>query len=374
MASRTKPVTVALEGGGSLGAFAWGALDRLLEEQELHIAVASGASAGAMNAAMLVQGLAIGGPAEAKQMLERFWRRVAGISGYSGLPGMYWLGGAYTGMIAPIVGALRQQNGYRGLLKPFGINPLRGVLDGLLDPSVFGRKGAPMLVVSATRVRTGEPRLFRDAEVTADVLLASACLPDLFPTVEIDGEPYWDGGFASNPPLRMLIEAGVPEDIIIIRATPVARPEAPSGASGIRHRAAEIAFGGPLRQELRNLAVTQRLLGELPKVPGVLRRLRDAHLHMIGAEEEFRALGDSHPDPTWSFLRKMHDLILAQIRHFVSPARSFVFAGWSATMDVGVGLGQYQALSCERERLPDLDLEGIVKLTDLGRFDGDVGS
>jgi NTE family protein len=331
MASRTKPVTVALEGGGSLGAFAWGALDRLLEEQELHIAVASGASAGAMNAAMLVQGLAIGGPAEAKQMLERFWRRVADISGYSGLPGMYWLG-AYTGMIAPIVGALRQQNGYRGLLKPFGINPLRGVLDGLLDPSVFGRKGAPMLVVSATRVRTGEPRLFRDAEVTADVLLASACLPDLFPTVEIDGEPYWDGGFASNPPLRMLIEAGVPEDIIIIRATPVARPEAPSGASGIRHRAAEIAFGGPLRQELRNLAVTQRLLGELPKVPGVLRRLRDAHLHMIGAEEEFRALGDSHPNPTWSFLRKMHDLGVDATENWLARNRDSI--GQRSSLDL----------------------------------------
>lgn len=312
MASQpTKPVTIALEGGGSLGAFAWGALDRLLDEPDLRIAAASGASAGAMNAAMLVQGLATGGPDGAKQMLERFWRRVAIASGSPDLPGVDWFG-TFSGLIAPMVGALRQHSHYHPPLNPFGINPLRGVLDDLLDPSVFGSKGAPMLVVSATRVRTGEPRLFRDAEVTADVLLASACLPELFPTVEIDGEPYWDGGYASNPPLRMLIEAGVPKDLIIVRATPVERPDAPTGAAGIHHRIAEIAFGGPLRQELRNLAVAQHLLSELPEVPGVLGRLRDARLHMIGAEEEFRALGDNHPDPTWRFLRKMHDVGVAE--------------------------------------------------------------
>jgi len=321
-ASQTRRVTVALEGGGSLGAFAWGALDRLLDEPGLEIAVASGASAGALNAAMLVQGLATGGRAQAKELLERMWRRVAVAAGSPDMPGVDWLG-AFNGAMAPMVGAFRR-NMYPGPHNPFARNPIRGVLEGLLDPSVFGRKGSPVLVVSATRVRTGEPRLFRDREVTADVLLASCCLPELFPTVEIEGEPYWDGGFASNPPLRMLIEAGVPEDIIIVRATPVARPDAPHGAAGIQHRAAELAFGGPLRLELRNLAVAQRLLRELPEAPGVLGRLRDARLHMIGAEEEFRALGDSHPDPTWGFLRKMRDVGVSTTEAWLAENRGAI--------------------------------------------------
>ena len=114
---------------------------------------------------------------------------------------------------------------------PLTVNPLRCVLDGLLDPSAFGMAGAPTLVVAATLVRTGEARLFQNTEVTAEVLLASACLPRLFPPVEIDGERYWDGGFASNPPLRPLIEAGAPTDVILVCTTPVEQPEPPR-----RHR------------------------------------------------------------------------------------------------------------------------------------------
>jgi NTE family protein len=189
--AHAQPITLALQGGGSLGAFAWGVLDRLLDTPELRIEVVSGASAGAMNAAMLAQGLATGGPAEAKRLLEAFWRRVAAASGSPDIGGAEWLL-PFGGLMAPMADALRQTT--RGLtqrqVNPLGLNPLRSVLDGLFDPSVLGRKGAPTLVVSATRVSTGEARLFRDAEVTAEVLLASACLPQLFPAVEIGGEAY----------------------------------------------------------------------------------------------------------------------------------------------------------------------------------------
>jgi NTE family protein len=214
--------------------------------------------------------------------------------------------------VAPVADALRQAA--RGLsrdqVNPLGLNPLRGVLDGLLDPSAFGRPGAPALVVSATRVRTGEARLFRDEAVTAEVLLASACLPQVFPAVEIDGEPYWDGGYASNPPLRALVEAGSPADVVLVRTTPVERPDPPAGAAGVLDRADEMVFGAAVRQELRSLAVAQRLLADLPSPPpGVLARLRDARLHAIGAEEEFRALkGGSQRDASWGFLRDMRDL------------------------------------------------------------------
>jgi NTE family protein len=306
-----RPVTLALQGGGSLGAFSWGVLDRLLDEPAIRIGVVSGASAGAMNAAMLAQGLATGGPGEAKHLLEAFWRRVATTSGSPDVAGAGVLL-PFAGMISPMADALRQAA--RGLsrpqVNPLGLNPLRGVLDGLLDPSVFGTERAPTLVVSATRVRTGEARLFRDAEVTADALLASACLPQLFPAVVIDGEAYWDGGYAANPPLRALVEAGAPADIVLVRTTPVERPDPPVGASGVTERVDEIAFGAALRQELRSLALAQRFLADLPaSAVGALARLRDARLHAIGAEEEFRALkGGSHRDASWGFLTEMRDL------------------------------------------------------------------
>jgi NTE family protein len=314
-----RPVSLALQGGGSMGAFVWGVLDRLLDAPELRIEVASGASAGAMNAAMLVQGLATGGPAEAKRLLERYWRRVALAAGS---PDAAWGGwfAPFGGVAAPVADALRHPvadalrqaaNGLsRSQVNPLGLNPLRGVLDGLFDPSVLGREGAPALVVSATRVRTGEARLFRDKEVTAEALLASACLPQLFPPVTIGGEEYWDGGYASNPPLRALVEAGAPADIVLVRTTPVERPDPPAGAAGVLDRAEEMAFGAALRQELRSLALAQRLLAALPpSTPGALARLRDARLHSIGAEEEFRALpAGSRRDPTWGFLRSMRDL------------------------------------------------------------------
>jgi NTE family protein len=157
----THPVTLALQGGGALGAFSWGVLDRLLEEPRLRIAVVSGASAGAMNGAMLAQGLATGGPEEAGRLLEALWRRVAVVSGSPDLDGVTWL--------RPLLGLLRPMNDVLRhatkelpppRLAPLGPNPLQRVLDGLLDPSAFGRDGAPILVVSATRVRTGEARLF----------------------------------------------------------------------------------------------------------------------------------------------------------------------------------------------------------------------
>ena len=234
-------ITLALQGGGSLGAFTWGVLDRLLERPELRIEAVSGASAGAMNAAMLVQGLATGGPAEAKRLLEDFWCRVAITPGCPDPATDLLL--PVTEMIAPVVDALRQTtSGWsRNQLNPLGLNPLRGVLDALLDPSAFAKRGAPMLVVSATRVRTGEARLFHGAAVSAQVLLASACLPQLFPAVEVEGEPYWDGGYASNPPLRALIVAGAPADILVVRTMPVERLDVPTNAAALVDRTNELA-------------------------------------------------------------------------------------------------------------------------------------
>jgi len=304
-----RPVTLALEGGGSLGAFTWGVLERLLDVPGLRIDVVSGTSAGAMNAAMLVQGLATGGPAAAKRLLETFWHRVAIASG--SLPGPFgtWLH-LVGGAMAPVVDVMRHTG---AALQPgvarISSNPLRGILTELLVPGVFGQPGAPELVVAATRVRTGEARLFRGREVTVNALLASACLPQLFPAVEIDCEAYWDGGYTSNPPLRPLIEAGAPADVLIVRAKPLERPDTPTGTIAVQERVNEITFGSALRGELRTLAVAQTLLEGVSNVPAPLARLRDVRLHMIGAEAAFQAMpGGSRQDPTWTFLTEMREL------------------------------------------------------------------
>lgn len=338
------PVTLALQGGGSLGAFAWGVLDRLLDTPNLRIEVVSGASAGAMNAAMLVQGLATGGPTEAKRLLETFWRRVAVASGSPDLPAVGWLM-PFGGLTSPMAEALRQTaRGFgRRQVNPLGLNPLRTVLEGLFDPSSLQAPRAPALVVSATRVSTGEARLFCGPQVTTDVLLASACLPQLFPAVEIDGELYWDGGFASNPPLRALIEAGAPADILLVRTTPVLRPNPPSGAAAILERTEEITFGGALRQELRSLALAQRVLADLPAATDVLARLRDARLHVITAEEEFRNLKvGSHQDASWAFLQSLRDLGHAAADRWIATDLSLL--GTRSNVDLSDFAGPVLAL------------------------------
>ena len=298
-----RPVLLALQGGGSHGAFQWGVLDRLLEHPGLTIMAVSGASAGAMNAAMLVQGLATGGVAEAKRLLSELWRRVAAAGGSLDLDLAPWpwsVPGAFellrrSSRVPPQLGVV------------LGLNPLRSVLQDLLDPAVFGRPGAPAVVVSATRVTTGEARLFCDGEVSVDALLASACLPQIFSAVEIDGEAYWDGGYSANPPLRPLIELGGASDIVLVRTGPADRPQIPRNGNDVLTRSTELAFACALREELRSLADLRRLLPDDDGLPAGLSRLRDTRLHMIEAEEAFRGLRTrSKLDATWSFLRELH--------------------------------------------------------------------
>ena len=300
-----RKITLALEGGGALGAFAWGVLDGLLEHPELQIEIVGGTSAGAMNGAMLAQGLKTGGPDEARRLLQTFWHRVAIAAG--SMPGPI---GDWLHLISPMVDAVRHAGAALSPPVRIGINPLRGILTELIDPAVLQSPGAPELVVAATLVRTGEARLFRGTELSVDALLASACLPQLFPAVEIDGEAYWDGGYTCNPPLRHLIETGAPSDVLIVRTTPLERPALPSGTAAVKERVNEITFGSALRSELRTLAVAQSTLTDLVDLPAPLARLRDARLHMIGPETaEFEAMhaGLLH-SPDWSFLSNMHKL------------------------------------------------------------------
>jgi NTE family protein len=259
-----KPVLIdlALQGGGSHGAFTWGVLDRLLEEPWLKIEGISGTSAGAMNAAVLACGWTRGGATSAKAALDVYWERVSRAATFSPLQRSLFdrLMGRWTLDASPTYVAFdlmsRMLSPYD--LNPFGFNPLRAILEECIE---FDRlRQAPMkLFVTATNVRTGRGRIFRNAEITPDVLLASACLPTMFQAVEIDGELYWDGGYAGNPTITPLVRETDAHDTVLVQINPRERTDSLRSAADILNRLNEISFNSPLMKELRMIALLRRV-------------------------------------------------------------------------------------------------------------------
>jgi NTE family protein len=255
-------VSLAVQGGGAHGAFAWGVLDGLLEEG-VRIDAICGVSSGAILATMLVQGLVRAGHAGARAEMRRLWRRVAqahSLSPFQNGPLQRWLWG-WDLSVSPLwqgfEAAMRLFSPAQ--LNPFGHNPLRRIVNDLLDPALLVHPLAPRLSVAATDVETGEAVLFSNEEITTEVLLASACLPFVFPAVEIGGRAFWDGGYAGNPPLRPLLEPVPPTDLVLIRAQPARRPGVPKTASEIMNRLNEIACHNVLAAELAALPLSVRL-------------------------------------------------------------------------------------------------------------------
>src|SRR5258706_1339564 len=255
-------VDFALQGGGSHGAFAWGVLDRLLEEDWLHIDGISGTSAGAMNAAVLASGYAKDGKRGARDALEGFWRRVSDAARFSPMRRTPFdiMMGRWTLDTSPAFLALdlaaRLFSPYD--LNPFGTNPLKQILSEYVD---FERISAVQirLFVTATNVRNGRGRVFRNAGITPDVLLASACLPTMFQAIEIEGEPYWDGGYSGNPTITPLVRECSSRDTILVQINPVERPGTPRSSRDILNRLNEISFNATLLKELRMIAVLRQV-------------------------------------------------------------------------------------------------------------------
>ena len=255
-------VDFALQGGGAHGAFTWGVLDRLLEEPWLRIDGISGTSAGAMNAAVLVDGYADNGVDGARAALENFWRRVARAALLSPLrrTPLDVLLGRWTLDHSPVFVAMdlmaRVFSPYD--LSPGGANPLRNILAETVD---FGRlaRASIKLFVTATNVRTGRGQVFRNSEITPDVLLASACLPTLFQAIEIDGESYWDGGYSGNPTITPLVRECRSQDTILVQINPVERPGLPRSARDILNRLNEVSFNAVLLKELRMIALLRQV-------------------------------------------------------------------------------------------------------------------
>ena len=255
-------VDLALQGGGSHGAFTWGVLDRLLEEDWLSIEGISGTSAGAMNAAVLADGFAAGGREGARAALDAYWRHVAEAARFSPFQRgpLDVLLGRWTLDHSPLFVTMdlmsRLYSPYD--LNPGGGNPLRAILEKAID---FDRlRASPVkLFITATNVRTGRGRVFRNAEITPEVLLASACLPTLFQAVEIDGESYWDGGYSGNPTMTPLVRELESDDTILIPINPVERPGTPRTASEILNRLNEVSFNAVLLKELRMIALLRQV-------------------------------------------------------------------------------------------------------------------
>src|ERR1700693_4911668 len=255
-------VDLALQGGGSHGAFTWGVLDRLIQEPWLRIEAISGTSAGAMNAALVADGWMQGGAEGARAALDKYWRRVSRAAAFSPLQRspLDRLMGQWTLDTSPAYIAMdlmsRVLSPYD--LNPLAFNPLRNILVESIDFERLARSPIK-LFVTATNVRTGRGHIFRNPDITADVLLASACLPTMFRAIEIDGEAYWDGGFVGNPTITPLIRESDAHDTILVQINPRERPDTPRSAADILNRLNEISFNSPLMKELRMIALLRQV-------------------------------------------------------------------------------------------------------------------
>lgn len=299
-----RPVALALQGGGAHGAFQWGVLDRLIEADALDIRAISAVSAGAMNAAALVSGLEKGEPREA---LDRLWREVnqsggRNVFGDNSLWNAprtpdwikdtpFWRAGETLAM---------SMSPYE--FNPLNHNPLKRVLANAVDFEAV-RRSKVKLFVAATEVRHSKVRLFETHELTPEMLMASACLPHLFQAVEIEGEPYWDGGYLANPPLWPLTSNETPQDVLLVTLNPMGRDETPRSAGDIVDRLNEIVFNAPLVAELRAIAMAEELQTQGQLAKGSYRPLR---LHAIEADGWLSDLSlRSKFDTEWSFLNEL---------------------------------------------------------------------
>jgi NTE family protein len=306
LAIKQKPTNLALQGGGAHGAFAWGVLDRLLEDGRLQIEALSATSAGSVNAVAFAYGIEVGGREGAREQLDAFWHEISRAgerySPVRAFPWERWLNGfnmenslsfqafeAVTHLFSP----------YQ--LNPFDFNPLHDVLEQVID---FDRLRlsvkAPALYLSATNVRTGKIKVFQNAEMTSDVVLASACLPYIFKAVEIDGEHYWDGGYMGNPAIFPLIYGADSRDVIVVHINPIKRNDLPTTAPEIFNRINEISFNSSLMREMRAIAFVTRLIDD-----GALdgQNFKRMFVHSVQSDEEMTRLSvASKLCPDWTFL------------------------------------------------------------------------
>ncbi|MCC6778824.1 MAG: patatin-like phospholipase family protein [Hyphomicrobiales bacterium] len=290
----TKIVNLALQGGGTLGAFTWGVLERLLQEPDLALEGISATSSGAINAVLVAHGLTAGGREGATAALTDFWDRLAQLASTSLLQPS-WYDRALSSF------GLEYSPGYLAadlmsrIFSPYQFNPLnfdpvRAMLEEIVDFDALRRRSAIQLFLCATNVRTGKIRVFVNHEINVDCVLASACLPSMHQAVEIDGEPYWDGGYLGNPALYPLIYDCKSNDIVVIHTNPTERHDIPRTAPDIINRINEISFNSSLMREMRAIAFVTKLIDDHKITDGSVRRML---MHAIAADDVMESLGPS---------------------------------------------------------------------------------
>jgi NTE family protein len=280
-ASQNHRLSLALQGGGSLGAFAWGVLDRLLEEDGITFDTVSGASAGAINAVILAAGLLAGGKPEARRRLDRFWERSSRMAP------------PVRSAVATLFGDLTSHLISPYQLNPFNLNPLKGLLSGEVDFEALRRNPPVQLLIAATSVASGRLQVFREGELTRDMVLASACLPLVNQAVSVGGERYWDGGYSANPPLTELVEASGVPDVLVVQIIPTEGQALPVSSPSIVKRLEQVTFNGVFLREAAALATMARVAGSGSRDPIFADKLRNLRLHHISAEREFAGLSEA---------------------------------------------------------------------------------
>lgn len=334
---KKKILSLALQGGGSHGAFTWGVLDYLLGDERIEIEGVSGTSSGAMNATVLTYGLARGGRENARNALYTFWTRIG--DEFSEI-----FRSPMDGLIPNLFGSTNQPglDAYLALTKtfspyqlnPMDMNPLRGLVEDSIDFEFLQKHLNVKLFISATNVKTGKLRIFENSEVTIDSLMASACLPSLHHAIEIDGESYWDGGFSGNPPVFPLIFNCKASDITIVMLHPLEIEETPIMAEDIQARASELSFNSAFLREMRAIAFSKKMINKDWLPSGKLEsRMKNINIHIV--QDQILSLqfnSKSRYNTLPSFIKKLHDEGYACAQVWVEE--KFAELGKKSTVDL----------------------------------------
>lgn len=329
---RTRPLNLALQGGGAHGAYTWGVLDRLLEDGRLKPSWVSGTSAGAVNAVALASGLALGGPDKARETLQTVWLEIA----RAGVPDFVRLNPFFSTLSrSPAVAQMAS------LFSPYDFNPLgfdpfRGLLEACIDFKAIRESPAVELIVPATDVRSGQARYFTTREITVDTVLASACLPALHRAVEIDGNSYWDGGFASNPDLIGLARHSPHRDTLIVQLQPLKRADVPTGAHAISDHVYHLMFLAPLIRDIELITTCRDACGG-PRLMFARKqghgRIADHRFHLIDATPHTAKLDwSSKVNPGIEVFQKLYEAGREDMQTWMTQNRTAV--GRRETVDL----------------------------------------
>jgi NTE family protein len=267
-------LSLALQGGGSFGAFTWGVLDRLLEEPNCEFDSISGASAGAVNGVLLASGFVEGGREGARARLRRFWRRIIDEASFRSL--------MVIGGFSPAGSSVAFSRGLSAQFDPLDLDPLRQVLATEIDFASLREPTCPKLLIATTRVRDGALQIFRNKDLTADVVLASTCPPLIHCAVEIEGEAYWDGGFAANPPVVQLVQASDATDVLVVQITPTRDAYVPMTLAAIDRRIDQVTANSTLNAEIAAL--------DMARDNAATPKLHALRLFRIAAEDTVEGL------------------------------------------------------------------------------------